>query len=174
MTDNMTAYRHEKIAELLIMIWACNNADSDNPDHRPAWTSPKMTTSVVCPLFQAVRGLLDADYDDWLISGGTDEQYEKLFGKRMMRSEFKDRVIEVIIDNPATSTGANVTSIINFVLDECDPDPVKYDGKTEIVKQLAEQQGWDIYHGSPFATSQAQEDLDYERDMEGYDFVNNI
>ena len=109
MTDNMTAYRHEKIAELLIIIWACNAADSDNPDHRPAWTTPAMAGDVVNPLFKAVKGLLDADYDDWLIGGGTGE---------LMRSAFKDRVIEQIIDNPATSSGGNVTSIINSVLRE--------------------------------------------------------
>ena len=116
MTDIvMTEYRHNKIAELLAIIWACNNADSDNADHRPAWTSPKMASSVVSPLFQAVRGLLDADYDDWLISGGTDEQYEKLFGERMMRSEFKDKVVEQIMSD-TVQEGYNVTSIINFVL----------------------------------------------------------
>ena len=106
MTDIiMTEYRHAKIAELLAIIWSCNVADSDNPDQRPAWTSPKMANSVVCPLFQAVRGLLDADYDDWLVAGGTN----------MMRSEFKDRVIESLIDNN-TQEGYNVTSIINYVL----------------------------------------------------------
>jgi len=106
MTDIvMTEYRHNKIAELLAIIWACNDADSDNADHRPAWTSPKMANSVVCPLFQAVRGLLDADYDEWLIAGGTN----------MVRSEFKDKVVEQIMDN-TVQEGYNVTSIINFVL----------------------------------------------------------
>lgn len=64
--------------------------------------------------------------------------------------------------------------IHEHVYDECDPDPVRYDGKTEIVRQVAEQQGWDTYHHPAFATSQAQEDLDYESDIEGYDFINKI
>lgn len=33
----------------------------------------------------------------------------------------------------------------DYACDECVADHAKYDGKTEIVKQLSEQQGWDIY-----------------------------
>ena len=104
MTDIiMTEYRHAKIADLLAIMWACNAADSDNA---PEWTRPEMASSVVCPLFQAVRGLLDADYDDWLIGGGTGE---------LMRSDFKDQVIDQIM-NDSVQEGYNVTSIINYVL----------------------------------------------------------
>jgi len=113
MTDIiMTEYRHAKIAELLAIIWACNAADSDNA---PAWTTPKMAGDVVNSLFKAVRGLLDADYDDWLVVGGTDEQYEKLFGDRLTRSGFKDQVCDQIM-NDSVQEGYNVTSIINYVL----------------------------------------------------------
>jgi hypothetical protein len=65
-----------------------------------------MAGNVVNPLFNAVRGLLDADYDDWLVAGGTGE---------LMRSDFKDRVCDQIMDN-GTQEGYNVTSIINYVL----------------------------------------------------------
>lgn len=104
MTDiMMTEYRHAKIAELLTIIWACNAADSDNA---PEWTTPSMAGDVVNSLFKAVRGLLDADYDDWLIGGGTGE---------LMRSDFKDQV-ELQIMNNDVQEGYNVTSIINYVL----------------------------------------------------------
>jgi len=109
MTDlMMTEYRHTKIAELLSIMWACNNADSDNPDHRPAWTTPAMAGDVVNPLFKAVRGLLDADYDDWLVAGGTGE---------LTRSAFKNRVTEQIIDNN-TQEGYGVTQAVNIVLND--------------------------------------------------------
>ena len=104
MTDiMMTEYRHAKIADLLVIAWACKAADSDNA---PEGTTPSMAGDVVNSLFKAVRGLLDADYDDWLVAGGTGE---------LMRSDFKDRVCDQIMDNN-TQEGYNVTSIINFVL----------------------------------------------------------
>jgi hypothetical protein len=104
MTDiMMTEYRHAKIAELLAIAWACNAADSENA---PEWTTPSMAGDVVNPLFKAVRGLLDADYDDWLVAGGTGE---------LMRSGFKDQVCDQIM-NERTQEGYNVTSIINYVL----------------------------------------------------------
>ena len=104
MTDiMMTDYRHAKIAELLAIAWACNAADSENA---PEWTTPSMAGDVVNPLFKAVRGLLDADYDDWLVAGGTGE---------LMRSDFKDQVCDQIMNNDVQE-GYNVTSIINYVL----------------------------------------------------------
>jgi len=104
MTDiMMTEYRHAKIAELLAIMWACNAADSDNP---PTWTRPAMAGTVCNPLMKAVRGLLNADYDDWLIGGGTGE---------LMRSDFNDQVIDQIMNN-TVQEGYNVTSIINYVL----------------------------------------------------------
>ncbi len=108
----MRAYRHQKIADILAIAWACNAADSDNP---PEWTTPKMAGDVVTPLFKAVRGLLDADYDDWLVAGGTDEQYEKLFGERMTRSGFKDQVIDQITSD-SVQEGYKMTSIIDYIL----------------------------------------------------------
>jgi len=50
--------------------------------------------------------LLDADYDDWLVAGGTGE---------LMRSDFKDQVCNKIM-NDSVQEGYNVTSIINYVL----------------------------------------------------------
>jgi len=99
----MRAYRHQKIADLLAIMWACNAADSDNA---PEWTTPSMAGDVVTPLFKAVKGLLDADYDDWLVAGGTGE---------LMRSDFKDQVIDKIM-NDTVQEGYNVTSIIDYVL----------------------------------------------------------
>jgi len=60
MTDlMMTEYRHAKIAELLSIMWSCNDADSDNA---PEWTRPSMVGAVCNPLMKAVRGLLNADF----------------------------------------------------------------------------------------------------------------
>ena len=98
----MRAYRHQKIADILAIAWACNDADSDNP---PKWTTPSMAGDVVTPLFKAVRGLLDADHDDWLVAGGTN----------FIRSDFKDQVIDQITDD-SVQEGYNVTLIIDYVL----------------------------------------------------------
>jgi len=97
-------YRHQKIADILAIAWACNDADSDNA---PKWTTPSMAGDVVTPLFKAVRGLLDADYDDWLVAIGA--------GRTLMRSDFKDQVIVRITDD-SIQEGYNVTSIIDYVL----------------------------------------------------------
>lgn len=61
MTDlMMTEYRHAKIADLLSIMWACNDADSDNA---PEWTRPMMAAPCICnPLMKAVRGLLMGDF----------------------------------------------------------------------------------------------------------------
>ena len=99
----MRAYRHQKIADILAIAWACNDADSDNA---PKWTTPSMAGDVVTPLFKAVRGLLDADYDDWMVAGGTGE---------LMRSDFNDQVCNQIIDD-SVQEGHKVTSIIDYVL----------------------------------------------------------
>lgn len=83
--------RHEKIAELLVIFWECNLASADEKEVRPNWTIPKMESTVCNALSQAIRGMLDADYDGWLISGGIG----------MTRSEFKEKVMEYLIDNEA-------------------------------------------------------------------------
>ena len=98
-------YRHQKIAELLTIMWSCNLADSN--DHAPTWTIPKMAHSVVCPLVQAIKAMLDPEYDDFLIGGGLD----------LSRSDFKEAVLTMIFDEDVQE-GYKVTSIINFVLAE--------------------------------------------------------
>jgi len=55
----MTAYRHAKIAELLSIFWACNDADAENA---PNWTKPNMSDTVCNPLSKAIRALLEADF----------------------------------------------------------------------------------------------------------------
>ena len=106
MTITSNEYRHQKIAELLAIMWSCNLADSDN--HAPDWTIPKMSHSVVVPLIQAIKAMLDPEYDDFLIGGGL---------KQLSRSDFKEAVLTMFFDDDVQES-YNVTSIINFVLSE--------------------------------------------------------
>jgi len=106
MTNTSNEYRHEKIAELLAIMWSCNLADSN--DHAPSWTIPKMSHSVVCPLIEAIKAMLDPEYDDFLIGGGL---------KQLSRSDFKEAVLNGFFDDHIQE-GYKVTSVINFVLAE--------------------------------------------------------
>ena len=93
----MTAYRHAKIAELLSIFWACNDADAENAPH---WTRPAMSDTVCNPLMKAVRGLLNADfyiYDD--------------------ADELAEQVITMLVDDNA-HFDYQVTSAINFVISD--------------------------------------------------------
>jgi hypothetical protein len=105
MTNASNEYRHEKIAELLAIMWSCNLADSN--DHAPSWTIPKMSHSVVCPLIEAIKAMLDPEYDDFLIGGGLG----------LSRSDFKEAVLNGFFDDHIQE-GYKVSSIINFVLAE--------------------------------------------------------
>ncbi len=90
MTDTMKMYRHEQIANLLVIAWACNDADSDNP---PAWTTPAMAGNVVTSCFNAIRGLLDGDD---------------------LTKEGVEEVVDLLIDNQA-SIFYEVTSAVDYV-----------------------------------------------------------
>ena len=98
--------RHEKIAELLVMFWECNLASADEKELRPDWTIPKMEVTVCHALSQAIRGMLDADYDEWLISGGTGT---------LSRGDFKEKVINYFIDYNSTAQ-IQVSHAINTVI----------------------------------------------------------
>lgn len=82
--------RHQKIAELLVIYWECNLASSDEKELRPDWTSSGMESKVCNGLSQAIRGMLDADYDELIASQ---------LNERILRSEFKEKVIECLMDN---------------------------------------------------------------------------
>ena len=90
MTDTMKMYRHEQIANLLVIAWACNDADSDNP---PAWTTPAMAGNVVTSCFNVIRGLLDGDD---------------------LTKEGVEEVVDLLIDNQA-SIFYEVTSAVDYV-----------------------------------------------------------
>ena len=77
--------RHQKIAELLVIFWECNLADKKL---LPDWTSSGMEDTVCNGLSQAIRGMLDADYD-----------FYPQFSKKISRSEFKEKVMEYLMDN---------------------------------------------------------------------------
>ena len=82
--------RHKKIAELLVIFWECNLADAEEKELRPDWTSSGMEGTVCNGLSQAIRGMLDADYDEFITSR---------FNERISRSEFKEKVMEYLMDN---------------------------------------------------------------------------
>mgnify|MGYP003116410997 CR=1 FL=1 len=105
MTNISNEYRHQKIAELLAIMWQCNDADSN--DHAPNWTIPKMSHSVVEPLIQAIKAMLDPEYDDFLIGGGLE----------LSRSDYKEKVLNGFFDDHCQDA-RDVTSIIDFVLVE--------------------------------------------------------
>ena len=93
----MTAYRHAKIAELLSIFWACNDADSEKA---PNWTRPNMSGTVCNPLSQAMRALLHADfyiYDN--------------------ANELIEQTMTNLMDNFA-HFDYQVTSAVNFVLSD--------------------------------------------------------
>jgi len=98
MTDiMMTEYRHAKIAELLSIMWACNDADSDNA---PEWTRPMMVGAVCNPLMKAVRGLLNGDFYIYDDAGDLIEQ-----------------VVTELLDNNVHE-GYGVTQAVNIVLND--------------------------------------------------------
>lgn len=82
--------RHQKIAELLVIYWDCNLADADEKELRPDWTSSGMEDTVCNGLSQAIRGMLDADYDEFIAPQ---------FNKKISRSEFKEKVMEYLMHN---------------------------------------------------------------------------
>ena len=82
--------RHKKIAELLVIFWDANLASADEQEVRPDWTSSGMEDTVCNGLSQAVRGMLDADYNEFIGSQ---------FNERISRSEFKEKVMEYLMDN---------------------------------------------------------------------------
>lgn len=100
-----TLYRHTKIAELLVIFWECNNADSDNA---PDWTRPAMAGTVCNPLMQAVRGLLEADfyiYDD--AAALVEEVIARLIdaGSRTQTGEGVGKIVAAVItDRTLTHT----------------------------------------------------------------------
>lgn len=98
-TFSPTLYRHQKIAELLAVFWACNDADSENAVD---WTRPHMVGTVCNPLMQAVRALLNADF---YIYDNADDLVEQ--------------VIESLLDNQA-SLDYQVTRAVKFVLSDND------------------------------------------------------
>ena len=87
MNIDMNDIRHAKIAQLLDLAWDCNMADSEDAY---GWTIPKMANSVVCPLHRAIRGLLDADYNDYLNAHAAALDGGK---QPMLRCDFKDEVM---------------------------------------------------------------------------------
>lgn len=89
-----TLYRHQKIAELLAIYWACNDADNDNAVD---WTRPHMVATVCNPLMNAVRALLDADF--YIYDNARD---------------LVEQVIESLLDSQA-SIDYQVTRAVNFV-----------------------------------------------------------
>lgn len=87
--------RHQKIAELLVIFWECNLASADEKEVRPDWTIPKMESTVCNALTQAIRGMLDADYDEFIVSRIS------VPNVKISRSDFKEKVMEYLIDNEA-------------------------------------------------------------------------
>ena len=110
----MNDIRHVKIAQLLDLAWDCNLADSEDAQ---GWTIPKMANSVVCPLHNAVRGLLDADYNDYLNAHAAALDGGK---QPMLRSDFKDAVMMQFNDDMVVAPYA-VTSSINIVINDNPP-----------------------------------------------------
>ena len=111
----MNDIRHARIADILDLANDCNLADSENAYD---WTIPKMATSVVCPLHRAVRGLLDADYNDYLnahaaaINGGK---------QPMLLSDFKEEIMMRFDDNRVYGKPNAVTHNINCVIADNPP-----------------------------------------------------
>ena len=110
----MKDIRHVKIAQLLDLAWDCNLADSEDAQ---GWTIPKMANSVVCPLHQAIRGLLDADYNDYLNAHAAALDGGK---QPMFRSDFKDAVMLRFDDNHVVASHS-VTHFINCVIADNPP-----------------------------------------------------
>lgn len=109
-----TEFRHIKIAELLDLKMVCNMSDTEEAY---GWTTPSMAYSVCNPLHMAVRGMLDADYDNYL-----DAHAEAIDGGKqpMPRSEFKEAVMEQFNDDIVVAPHA-VTSSINIVINDNPP-----------------------------------------------------
>ena len=124
MNIDMNDIRHAKIAQLLEIAWDCNLADSEDAH---GWTIPKMATSVVCPLHNAVRGLLDADYNDYLNAHAAALDGGK---QPMLRCDFKDEVMLRFDDNRVgggRNKKASVTHFINCVIADNPPTKERSD-----------------------------------------------
>ena len=124
MNIDMNDIRHAKIAQLLDLAWDCNMADSEDAY---GWTIPKMANSVVCPLHRAIRGLLDADYNDYLNAHAAALDGGK---QPMLRCDFKDEVMLRFDDNHVgngRNKKASVTHFINCVIADNPPTKERSD-----------------------------------------------
>mgnify|MGYP003132471629 CR=1 FL=1 len=121
MNTIMNDIRHAKIADLLDLAWDCNMADSEDAY---GWTIPKMATSVVCPLHRAIRGLLDADYNDYLNAHAAALDGGK---QPMLRSDFKDEIMLRFDDNRVHGKPHAVTHFINCVIADNPPTAERSD-----------------------------------------------
>lgn len=99
-----TLNRYTRIAELLVIFWECNNADSDN--NAPDWTRPAMAGTVCNPLMKAVRALLEADfyiYDD--ANDFTEEAITRIIDGQTQTAEGVGKIVAtVIVDGASTHT----------------------------------------------------------------------